>query len=119
MLTDGTHVAARAAGTSESRARSSAVTMVLPVRELDMASAPDALQKVRLGLPTTGGNDVVRDLGLVQFLDAAGIGEIVRLRNERSIFGGRLYVERWSPTVGRVLAQCGLLIALSQEESVT
>ena len=84
-------------------------TVSLTTRELDMHSAPDALAKVRRDLAALESVDVVLDLALVHFLDAAGVGEVVRLRNELSSVGGRLRFDRWTSGVGRVLTITGLL----------
>ena len=79
------------------------MTVLVPTHELDLDTAAPAMDGVRTCLDDAGRFKVILDLALVDFVDASGLGEIVRLRNELTACGGTLHVDRWRHKIGRVL----------------
>jgi anti-sigma B factor antagonist len=77
--------------------------------ELDLAAASDlrqACEVVECGLGP--GVSVVVDLAELRFIDAAGLGALVRLRNRVRAAGAELTVVDPSPRVRRVFEHAGL-----------
>lgn len=77
--------------------------------ELDLATAPDLWQACEaLDGRLEPGLSVVVDLAQLQFLDAAGLGTLVRLRNRVRAAGADLSVLDPSPPVRRVFEHARL-----------
>lgn len=77
--------------------------------ELDLRTARSALDCRRLRRQATV---LTVDLAEVTFLDAAGLGAIVRLRNDLIAAGGSLRLTGASPRVARIFALGGLAAIL-------
>ena len=83
--------------------------MVLVVDgELDMAGAPGLAAALARVPPGGLGPRVVLDLEGVEFMDAAGIGCLVRARHRLARRGGALVVRRPSRSARRLLELCEL-----------
>ncbi|MBW3626802.1 MAG: STAS domain-containing protein [Actinobacteria bacterium] len=77
--------------------------------ELDLATAPDLWRACEvLDGQLEAGLSVFVDLAELQFLDAAGLGTLVRLRNRVRAAGGHLSVLDPSPPIRRVFEHAGL-----------
>jgi anti-sigma B factor antagonist len=79
-------------------------TLVTVAGDIDIASAP-SLRRHLLSVP---GSSTVLDLSGVQLLSAAGLTELVDLRDRLSRAGARLALAGASPSVRRVLTITGL-----------
>ena len=81
--------------------------------ELDWAASPWLAEALA---ETTGTwrQRLVLDLSHLDFLDAAGLGAIVRVRNTMSSHAGELTLRAPSPFAAKVLAITGLLGMVSQ-----
>jgi len=82
-------------------------TVVAPVGELDLASAPRLRSEI-LGVLGDGARHVVVDLAGVDFLDSLGAGLLVAVRKRVCGLGGVLRLCRPEPHVARVLALAGV-----------
>jgi anti-sigma B factor antagonist len=77
--------------------------------ELDMATAP-AFRSAVDGLEEMGrAAEVTIDLSQLVFIDAAGVGALVRVRNAVTGAGGRLRVRSPRPNILRVLELAGVV----------
>lgn len=79
------------------------MTVLLPTRDLDIATAAPTLNQVRYRLDDAGRFKVILDLALVDFVDARGLGEIITLRSELVARGGSLHIDRFRHRIARVL----------------
>jgi anti-sigma B factor antagonist len=77
-------------------------TVVRPVGELDLSTA-DQLESSLDDVLRTGTSEVVLDLRHLQFCDAAGLHVFLRVRRRAQHHGTRLWLERPTRTVRRVL----------------
>jgi len=82
-------------------------TVVAPVGELDLASAPRVRSEV-LNILADGARCIVIDLGGVDFLDSLGAGLLIAIRKRVQGLGGELRLCRPEPHVVRVLALAGI-----------
>lgn len=82
--------------------------------ELDLAAAPVVLNGLA-GLSPQG--DVLIDLAGLTFIDAAGLGTLVRVRNAQLENGFRLHLVRAKPAVTRVFELGGLAGLLGTRSS--
>lgn len=86
--------------------------------ELDLATAPDLWSACTvLDGQLTPGLSVFVDLADLRFLDAAGLGMLVRLRNRVRAAGANLSVLDPSPSVRRVFELAGLEALLSDDSA--
>jgi anti-sigma B factor antagonist len=79
---------------------------------LDMATSPMMLDRVHI---LRRGETITLDLRRVTFMDAAGIGAIVRLRNDLLTAGGTLNIVGVHPAHARLFLICGLSSMLQGE----
>ena len=75
--------------------------------ELDFATV-QVLREAGDVLMSETAEEITIDLGRLQFIDAAGLGEIVRLRVTLIAAGRRLILSRLSPRIRRTFAMGGL-----------
>lgn len=75
--------------------------------ELDLATV-HLLRGAAAVLVAETAQEIVIDLAGLQFIDAAGLGEIVRLRVTLTAAGRRLTLSRPSPSIRRTFAAGGL-----------
>jgi anti-sigma B factor antagonist len=78
-----------------------------PSGEVDIATAA-RLRPEWLALADTGQPVVVVDLCDVTFMDVAGVGLLVALRNRQLVHGGHVHLRRVPAQVNRVLQLTGL-----------
>lgn len=90
------------------------VVRVVPVGELDLATAPE-LEAHLLELRTSGFERVVLDLGELHFVDSTGIRVIVTEHQFAKSTGREFAVAGGRPPVRRALEVCGLLEHLRVE----
>jgi len=74
------------------------------------------LRRKTAALLAGGERRIVLDLARVTDIDAAGIGELVRVYNDTTVAGGLLYVKRPTLRVRRLLAIAGVLWLLRVPE---
>ena len=86
-------------------------TVLAPVGELDLASAPQ-LRQEGMRLVSGGVRQVVLDLGGVDFVDSMGLSVLVGLRKRLTAVGGALRVARPGDQANRVLELTGLSLAV-------
>jgi anti-sigma B factor antagonist len=92
-------------------------TVVAPVGDLDLSSAPDLRRHLITAGGATGGRVVV-DLVGVHFVDSQGLGTLVGgLKRARS-HGGDLRLARPGPDVAALLALTGLDRAITVADDV-
>jgi anti-sigma B factor antagonist len=77
-------------------------TVVRPVGELDLSTA-DQLEASLDDVLATGTSELVLDLRRLEFCDAAGLHVFLRVRRRAAGRGARLWLERPTRTVRRVL----------------
>jgi len=77
-------------------------TVVRPVGELDLSTA-EQLEASLDDVLTSGTSELVLDLGRLDFCDAAGLHVFLRVRQRAQRRGTRLWLERPTRTVRRVL----------------
>lgn len=82
-------------------------SVISPVGELDLASAPQVRQ-LGVQLVADGARQVVLDLGGVDFVDSMGLAVLVGLRKRLAAVGGELRVARPGDQARRVLGLTGL-----------
>jgi anti-sigma B factor antagonist len=85
-----------------------------PCGEIDIA-AVNELRPTWLALADTGRPVVVVDLCDVTFMDVAGVGLLVALRNRQLAHGGRVHLRQVPAQVTRVLQLTGLAGVLPVE----
>jgi anti-anti-sigma factor len=90
------------------------VPVLRPRGEIDVAAVM-RLRPTWLALADTGRPVVVVDLCDVTFIDVAGVGLLVALRNRQRAHGGRVHLRRVPAQVTRVLQLTGLASALPVE----
>jgi anti-anti-sigma factor len=83
------------------------VPVLRPRGEVDIA-AVTRLRPTWLALADTGRPVVVVDLCDVTFIDVAGVGLLVALRNRQLAHGGRVHLRRVPAQVARVLQLTGV-----------
>lgn len=76
-----------------------------PIGELDIATAPQEFAVERIRCPT---ERVQIDFSAVKFIDAAGLGAVVKLCNFVRAMGGILELTALEPVVARVFTTAGL-----------
>jgi anti-anti-sigma factor len=77
-------------------------TVVRPVGELDLSTA-DQLEESLNDVLAAGASELVLDLRRLDFCDAAGLHVFLRVRQRAMRRGARLWLERPTRTVRRVL----------------
>lgn len=82
-------------------------TVLAPVGELDLASAPQVRQE-GIRILAGGSRQVVLDLAGVDFMDSMGVAVLVGLRRRLTAAGGTVRVARAGPQPRRVLELTGL-----------
>lgn len=92
-------------------------TVLAPVGELDLASAPQVRQE-GMRLVSGGVRQVVLDLGGVDFVDSMGLSVLVGLRKRLATVGGALRVARPGDQARRVLDLTGLSLAVPVFDSL-
>lgn len=86
-------------------------TVVAPVGDVDLSSAPDLRRQLVAAVSATGGRVVV-DLAGVHFVDSQGLGTLVGGVKRARSHGGDLRLAAPAPEVADVLALTGLDRAL-------
>ena len=84
-----------------------AAVSVVVAGELDLATAPELLNRVS-DLIEAGHHRVVLDLGELTFCDSAGLSALARLRKKVAQFDGTLALARPTPIVRSVLELTGM-----------
>lgn len=90
------------------------VVRVVPVGELDLATAPE-LEAQLHELGRSGFERLVLDLRRLRFVDSAGIRVIVTAHRHAGAGGGEFSLIGGPPAVQRALELCGLLEHLHVE----
>jgi anti-sigma B factor antagonist len=80
--------------------------------EIDLASSPLLLEALMTALALPGARDLILDLRGVSFLDASGVGVLVRARLACRHVGGRLTVFGATGMVAEVLHLTGVAESL-------
>jgi anti-anti-sigma factor len=97
------------------------VTIVAVAGEVDLSAVPALRQRLTEVISPARG-EVVVDLRAVDFMDASGVGALVRAAGEAARFGVRFRVRAPSPAVTRVLSLArldGILDLDSESEEET
>ena len=84
--------------------------------ELDLATV-HLLHDAAALLRSETAHEIAIDLGGLQFIDAAGLGEIVRLRAALNAADGRLTLSRPSPWIRRIFIVGGVAELLPENSS--
>jgi anti-anti-sigma factor len=84
--------------------------------EVDIATAPTLFEVVEF-LTTIGDGDVTLDLEGVTFMDASGLGTVVKCRNHLGQLGHRLAIVNASHTIQRVFDLGALSLLVGHDGS--
>jgi anti-sigma B factor antagonist len=96
-------------------AREGCDRVIRPVGEVDIASAPELDELIERALRAASVGKVIIDLDLLEFIDSAGLGVLLRAAAAARCNGGRLRVRRPRPAVARLFEITGARALLPLE----